>query len=355
MNLNKVVFLKISKVEKEEIQKIVRKSMALGEWKKYIYGNKIFLKVNGVSDQLVPGQCTSPWVLEAVLQEVTENYPNAEISVGDADLAATKQLDTAARIWLHKELAEKYGGGFVNLSKDPTKRVEMESSIMREIHLPVTLLDADSILNIPVMKSHCMSKLTCCLKNHWGMVPRFRHNLHPVYDQFISDMNKFFTKTRFNVVDGTVSMEWNAPRTGIPKICNVIFSGHDRVAIDYTVARYMGFDPQTVKHIWTCERDGVGSTKDIEIIGDKFEVNPFVPPEPDKQPIFFWETRLRKVPLLKPIIFDSPLFWLFAGIATAYNTKVWYNLHGTGYMKKILETPYATEFKPLFDREGIKL
>ena len=353
--MSKVVFLSIKNVSKEDVQKNVKKAMALGEWKKYIHGPKIFLKINGISDQVVPGQCPSPWVLEAVLQEVRGAYPNAEISLGDANLAAAKQLDKASILWGHRELAEKYGARFVNLSDDTFQEVPIDSKIMTKIPLPKTLLEADTILNIPVMKAHCMSLITCCLKNHWGMIPRFRHQYHPVYDQFISDINRFFSKTKFNLVDGTVSMEGNAPRTGITKVCSVIFAGNDRVAVDYKVAQYMGFDPKNVKHIWTSERDGVGSTKNIKLVGDKFYVNPFKSPEPDKQPIFYWETRMRKIPGVKQILFDTPVFNLLAEVATFYNTNIWYNKYGKKYMREIMQTPYAAEFGPIFEKHGIKL
>ncbi len=351
--MSDVVFLKVTEISGSGVEETVRHAMTLGEWDRYITGNKIFVKINGISDQVVPGQCTSPWVLEAALKVVREKYPHAELSMGDTNLAAAEQFNKAAELWRFKELAEQYNVRLVNLAEDATKEVEVGGKIFKKLELPVTLIDADSILNIPVMKSHCLTTITCCLKNHWGCVPRFRHQYHPVADQCIPDINFYFKKTRFNLIDGTISMEGNAPRTGISKICNVIFASSDRVAADYTVARYMGFDADAITHIKNAEDMGIGSRKNISIIGDPFEINPFKAPEPDKQPIFKYETMFRKIPGVKQILFDTPIFNGLCSIATFYNTNIWYNSEGKKYIRQVMATEYAKEFGPIYDKNHI--
>ncbi len=48
-----------------------KKVMNLAKWSEHIDGDNVFVKVNYMSDQVIPGLCTSPWVLEGVLQELT--------------------------------------------------------------------------------------------------------------------------------------------------------------------------------------------------------------------------------------------------------------------------------------------
>ena len=95
-------------------------------------------------------------------------------------------------------------------------------------------------------------------------------------------------------------MEGNAPRTGIPKVCDAIFAGNDRVSIDSAVATFFGFDPRKIEHIVNAEKIGIGEI-DFEIIGDKKEFKPMklIPPKPNQQPIFFWEMFFRKIPVRK--------------------------------------------------------
>jgi uncharacterized protein (DUF362 family) len=351
--MSDVVFLKVKNVSKQSVQDTVQKAMEMGKWDSYVKG-KIFIKINSLSDQLVPGQNTSPWVVEKVFSMVRERYPDNEIYAGDADLAADKQLNKAAKLWGNKELAEKYNIKFVNLSEQPFEKVNFNGLAIKEVEVPKILTEVDTILNVPIAKSHCLTMITCCLKNHWGLLPRFRHQFHVVADQAIPDVNFYFKKTVFNLVDGTICMEGNAPRTGIPKICNVIFAGPDRVAIDYTVAKFMGFDADAIKHIENAEKMGIGSRKDVNIVGDAFEVNKFVPPSPGDQPIFKYEMYFRKTPL-KPLIFDTPVFGCMCKIATFYNTKWWYGKYGKKYIKEILKSDYKDEFQPILEKNKIKV
>ena len=346
---SKVAFISV-KHEENGVQKAVKRAMEIAQWKKYVKGKKIFVKINGISDQLVPGQCTSPWVIDAVLSEIRKELPEAEIEMGDANLAAAEQLNRAAKLWGFLDLAIKHNVKFVNLSEDELVETDIGGKVFHKLLIPKVLLDTDCIINLPVAKTHCLTKITCCLKNHWGMVPRFRHQYHLVANQAIADINHFFKKTTFNIVDATVSMEGNAPRTGIPKIADAVFAGNDRVAIDTAVATFMGFDPQEIEHLKTAEEMGVGE-RSYEIVGDEFRKMEFKSPESNKQPIFFWEMSLRKVPLVNKLIFKTKVFDLFAWAATQYNVRWWYNLYGKKYAKDVIEnTWYGKEFKDLWDK-----
>ncbi len=350
--MSKVAFVKVKK-GKVCVQDAVRKAMKLTEWKKYINGNKFFLKINGISDQLVPGQCTSPWVVESVIQKIKEGFPKAKIKIGDADLAAAKQLNKAAKLWGIIDIAEKYGIEFVNISDEEATMQQINGKILKEMLVSKSVLEADTIINIPIAKSHCLTKLTCCLKNHWGLIPRgVRHNYHLLVNQVIADINNYFKKTTYNVVDGTVTMEGDAPRTGTPKITNVIFAGSDRVAIDTVVAKFMGLEHKKIDHIILSEKMNVGSTK-YEIIGDKFYIDKFAKPKPNRQPIFLLEMNFRKVPILRDIMFKTKLFDILAWGATQYNSIIWYNLKGKKMAEKIIyKTQYRKEFENLWEKTG---
>jgi len=348
--MSKVAFVKV-KHEKNGVQKAVRKAMNLTHWKRFIKGKNIFVKINGISDQLVPGQCTSPWVIEAVLSELKKEFPNANIKIGDADLAATKQLNRAAKLWGFIDLAENFDAKFVNISDEPMRKVSVDGKILKEFYISKSVEEADTIINLPVAKTHCLTLLTCCLKNHWGLIPRdVRHNYHTVADQVIADINHYFKKTTFNVVDATVSMEGDAPRTGTPKVTDVVLAGHDRVAVDTVVAKFMGFNPDEIHHIKNSEKMNVGEMK-YELVGDEFFVTHFKRGRPNIQPIFLLEMNLRKVPILNWLIFKTKLFDFFAWGATQYNVNVWYPFIGKKFAEKIIyKTWYGNEFKELWER-----
>ncbi len=145
----------------------------------HVRGEKIFIKPNLLSDQLVPGQCTSPWVLEGLIRTIKEQMPNAKIFVGDADVATSRQVERAAKDWGIKDICKKFGIQFINLSKQSTKKVNIRGEIFKTIDLPKILLDVDCIVTVPVIKSHNVTSMTCSLKNQWGCLPRIRHQYHP--------------------------------------------------------------------------------------------------------------------------------------------------------------------------------
>ncbi len=324
----KAVFAKIN--YKEGIENAVLRAMKLADWKKYVKGKKMFLKINSMGNQLVPGLNTSPFVLESALKIIREEYPDAEISMGDANLATVKQLEHAAQLWGYYDLAKKYNCRFVNLSEEKIVEKEFNGKIFQKIYLPEIIANSDCIVSIPILKTHGLTKITCSLKNSWGFLPRYRHQYHPVVDKAIAEMNSAI-KVDFVIVDATVCMDGKGPRTGKSKICDAIICGNDRVAVDTVAARFAGISD--VAHITESESLGVGTSQNIVLVGDEFSVNKFEPPK--QNIVFFWEMRLRKIPIIKQLFF-GPLFNLFAWVVTQYNTKWWYNTVGRKEREKIL-------------------
>lgn len=335
--LPSVLFVKVKQM-RGGVQKAVKVAM-LPMWKERVLkGNKVFIKVNLISSEYVPGQCTSPLVLDEVLNELTGR--GYDVTLGDADLAAARQCNKAANVWGHKKLAKKYGARFQNLSEDELIKVRLNGKIFKTLDIPKSVLEADSIVNLPVMKTHCLTGLTCSLKHFWGVVPRVRHQYHLVVNDAIADITSFLKpKIAYTIIDGTIAMEGNGPRTGVSKVCNVILASTDPVALDALAAEYMGMS--TPKHVKAAAERGVG-VLNCTLQGDKFEPNPFILPNPDKQPIFKWEMAFRKS-ILKPIMFDTSMFEIFAWIATKYNSFWYYRREGRGYTEKIVDTWYGQE------------
>lgn len=348
--MSKVVFLNVEH-EPNGVQNAVKRALELLDWKRFVKGKKIFVKVNLISSEFVVGQCTSPLVLDGLF-EVLKNNGFDDVVFGDANLAAAKQCNKAAKVWGHLKLAKKYGFRFQNLSEDEMERVQINGRVFDALDVPRCVLNADSIISIPVMKTHCLTTITCALKHFWGVVPRVRHQYHLVVDEAIADINQFLKpKVSFILVDGTVCMEGNAPRTGKPKICDKILASYDPVALDATAAKYM--DLETPQHVKVAAERGLGSING-ELIGDEFVPSAFEPAQPNRQPIFFWEMSLRRT-FLKPLLFDTPIFSVLSWIATKYNTFYYYRRYGKKYAEEVMTTWYGEEIDRLLNpRKDVK-
>ncbi len=330
----------VTKVDHEPagVQKAAKKALDALEWKSLLHGKKVFVKVNLISSEFVPGQCTSPLILDSLFGELSKlNY---DVTFGDADLAAAHQCNKAAEVWGHLKLAEKYGMKFQNLSEDDMVKAQINGKVFKELDVPRSVVEADAIINVPVLKSHCLTNLTCALKHFWGVVPRVRHQYHLVVDEAIVDINTLVRpKLAFTLVDATIGMEGDAPRTGKTKICDMVLASADPVATDAAAAKYMGIDVPA--HVRLAAERGLGSLN-YSLAGDELVPNPFKPPNPSKQPIFFWEMSLRKT-FLKPLLFDTPIFGVLAWIATKYNTFYYYNRYGKKYAKEVMESSWYGE------------
>jgi len=344
-----VAFYKINNISKNSVINTVKKSLEQIQWKSHLKGNKIFLKLNLLSQEVVPSQCTSPWIFEGVLKLLSK-IPKLEIYYGDADVASSKQVEKAAENWGMKKIGDDLGAKFINLSKMKSEKVHT-GSIFRNISIPSKILEMDSIITIPVAKTHCITPFTGALKNQWGLLPRARFQYHPVVDDAIAEINSFFKDIiAFGVADITIGMEGPGPRVGIPKICNVIMASSDLVSLDSAIAAYMGFKQQEIGFLKTCEENKVGSSE-LKIIGDRFEINPFKRGKGKDYFIYRWRDRLQKIPVLKQIIFTVFAYRLLGYFAKKYYQLTWHKKKGRKYAEKICENSgYREEFCLLINK-----
>jgi uncharacterized protein (DUF362 family) len=335
----KIVHLKV----KEAVQETVGRAMELADYRKHVSGS-VFLKVNLLSDQVVPGQCTSPWVLEGVLMKLRRDG-FSEIYVGDANVATSRQVARAAKKWGHLELCRKYGAKFVNLSK--TRKVMVNSAVFGKVGIPEILTKVNSVITIPVLKTHNVAGFTCCLKNQWGCLPEVRHRYHLMLDRCIPEINRII-KPCFGVVDATICSEGSGPRTGEPKIVNSILAGSDLVALDSCCAEMIG--AEKTGYLRKAGEKGLGKLE-YEIVGDKVDYVKFKPGIARNHPIVFMEMILRKIPVINWILFKTPLFIIPAFLASKYNSFVWHNLKGKRYARQILKKNklYMEEFRRLIE------
>ena len=341
MKKSKVVFLKV-KVGRASLENTVRRAMNLAEWTECIKGDSIFLKINAMSHLVVPGTNTSPWVLEAVLKEIRAKFPDITLNFGDGDLCSCKNVDRAGINWGYVGLAKKYNCNYINLTRDKQRLVEI-GGVFGKLKISDTLLKSDSIISIPIMKTHVWSKMTASLKNMYGCLPIERHIYHLWLDRAIVDINAFL-RPKFTLVDGTLGIEGSGPRTGFVKVSNIVMASKDLVAADTLAAEFMGFDINQIKYIGLAEKAGLGSTK-YEVIGDKFTPTRYK--RATDTIVTYWHKRLR-FSFLEKLLFRTFMFKILAWLATQYNTKYWYPCKGRKYRDSIVKnTWYGKQFQNL--------
>jgi len=331
------------KVENSVIE-TVRQAMELAEWRTFISpGADVAIKPNLGWDMFMPGSVTSPWVVEGIIQTIREEVGSITLVESDQVLV---DIEKACHISFMDRVCRRYNIPFVNMSKGRYVPVPLENGLVfQAINAPEILLHSQMI-TVPVMKTHDKTQLTGPIKNQWGCLDKSRHTYHLVLEPALVDINRVF-RPHFAVLDATVGMDGDAPKSGRPRIIGRVLASGDFIALETIQAELMGFDSRQVRHIQLCAEHGLGTAglEQIHVVGEDYRhLNyHFVPAKHNL--VSQVELTLRRSPL-RPLIFDTPLFDLScAGAKVWYH--IWYNLgKGRSLRDSILSDPlYGAQWR----------
>lgn len=146
-----------------------------------------------------------------------------------------------------------------------------------ELNICSKLKDIDYLINVPVLKGHCQTHITCALKNMKGLIPNTekRHFHSMGLHKPIAHLNTYIHQD-FIVIDH-ICGDPDIEDGGNPLIRNCIMASVDPVLTDSYVCRILGYKVEDVSYIVLACELGVGSTDldSLQIItlpGDKDSV-----------------------------------------------------------------------------------
>jgi len=257
----------IVKVEKDDVKAAVYKSLDLLRIMPSDKIKKVLIKPN-LCHYFTPdtGITTDPRVVGSIIDYIRDKVnKNVEFIIGEAD-ATEMKADIAFKVLGYERLAEEKKVRLLNLSKD--KRLKVAGKFVKEISLSIN--ECDLFITVPKLKTHMDVKISICLKNQFGAIPYPRKIIfHKNLEEAIIEASKFM-KPDLCVVDGMVALEGKGPISeGLPRKMNLIIGGDDPVATDYVCTRIMGLS--RVKYVMMAEKQNLGSTKNIQILGEKIE------------------------------------------------------------------------------------
>lgn len=144
-----------------------------------------------------------------------------------------------------KKAVEAVGGEVVNL--DRAKTVFANSGILKKFSVYEEALKADCLINVPILKSHFVTQMTCALKNYMGLTPD-RDLMHSLgTDQAIVDLAKLI-KPHLHIVDAYRILKTNGPQgPGEVATLKQLIITHDPVAADAYGASLLGVKPVFLK------------------------------------------------------------------------------------------------------------
>jgi len=263
----------IKKVEDRNLQKAIYEAMDLIDWRRQIKeGGTVVVKPNMSCFVYAPGVITCPDVIFHVVSYLKTWA--GEVIVGESDGTHYACGEAFIRTGV-KDAAERAGGRVINFSKDEQILVNINGLHWKEVALPKTIVEADSFVSIPVIKTHETTLITCGIKNQFGcFADRYRNLYHHWIHEIIVDMN-LAIQPDLVITDGTICMEGNGPIHGPTKELGIILASNNVLANDLVVTQIMKFDPMEVKHLVNAMRVKLGPSSLDEISVRGMSLNDF--------------------------------------------------------------------------------
>lgn len=144
--------------------------------------------------------------------------------------------------------------------------------LSREI--PLTLEQADVVINLPVMKTHFAALVSLSIKNLQGAIPPLEKYMSHFFGLWQNLVNiHYLVKPKLVIVDGLTAQEDFGPVYGSPKTMNLLIGGTNPVAVDATTMRIMGFDPVLSPPVMVAYMQGLGpiEPEKIQVLGASVE------------------------------------------------------------------------------------
>ncbi|MBP3652816.1 MAG: DUF362 domain-containing protein [Clostridia bacterium] len=219
-------------------------------------GGSVALKPNlVVTGTPENGATTHAGVLSGCI-EYFKAHGVREISVIEGSWVGDETMRAMRRAG-YDRVCEHYGVPFYDLKKD---RIRTVQTPVGPIDICCRALDAGLLVDLPVLKGHCQTRMTCALKNLKGCIPdREKRHFHAMGLQKPIAALGAVLKPRLIVVD-SICGDLDFEEGGTPVQTNRMYLGTDAVQLDAYGCSLMGLNPGDVPYIELCERFGGGSS-----------------------------------------------------------------------------------------------
>ena len=134
---------------------------------------------------------------------------------------------------------------------------------VKEFSLLRPVLEADFIIDLPKVKTHVMTGMSCAVKNLFGTVPGLQkaefHMRFPEKEPFgemLVDLCET-VRPQLIIADGVLAMEGDGPAGGTPRALGLVLGGEDAYAVDLAVCRLMGLPAMRVPYLAAAHARGL--------------------------------------------------------------------------------------------------
>ena len=270
---------KVSLVKFADDRSSIRRAVEMCEgFKELDPSKRVLLKPNLVMwDELMPfpkyGVITTAVVVEEMVRLLKEygcdDITIAEASTEDKDINSSTAA--AYQGMGYPELEKRYGVKLVDLNRESFEKVEFDGF---SLNMAVPVLEADFMINLPVLKTHNSTKVSLGFKNLKGCLARrskvFCHHREIPLNHFILQIGEKLAPA-LTLIDGIYALDRGPAVNGTAHRADLLIASRDMFAADVIGTALLGMEAAEIGHLAAYARkhnrplDGSG----IELLGEK--------------------------------------------------------------------------------------
>ncbi|MBW1988553.1 MAG: DUF362 domain-containing protein [Deltaproteobacteria bacterium] len=183
-----------------------------------------------------------------------------DITIGEGVVADPKDKETPAHAFSslgYAKLAERYGVKVKNAMEGPFAKADIGGG--RTLRFFKDVLEADLVVDLPVMKTHNQTTVSLGIKNLKGTIDipsrKKCHSADPEKDLhwWVSRLADPM-KSILTVIDGIYTLERGPAFDGRIHRSNLLVASWDILAADMVGAALLGYEPEQVPHLTHCAK-----------------------------------------------------------------------------------------------------